>query len=158
MADKTSMGAVLQFARDIDKKHDGGHGRLRGDLDRAETRILALELQQKALELNLERSTTAPVDIGKIVGNWKVVGILAFTIAVNLTGNWFSSAPIREAQGKIQESVIRIQEQFSDNVRLQDERFKAVNDKLDDSKRQMEMRRLEIQQLNNDIQQLRRGK
>lgn len=137
------MAAVLQFARDIDLKHDKGHGRLRGDLDRAESRVLAAETAQRALEVRLTRLETAaaaPIEIGQIVFNPKMVLAIVGLVASIVTGNWLTNQPIRE-------QLVR-----------SDERQKNMEDKIDTLQRQMEMRRLEIQGVSNDLQQIRRGK
>jgi hypothetical protein len=158
MADKTNMGAVLQFARDIDVKHDEGHKRHRIEIERTAEDVSVLRKKVTDLEIalskqlgTLEKIEESPVDVGKIVFNPRMVLAIVALVASIITGNWATTWPMRE-------TLIRIQEQFTDNVRLQDERFKSVNEKLDNGQRQMEMRRLEIQQLNNDIQQLRHGR
>jgi uncharacterized protein YneF (UPF0154 family) len=151
MAEKTNMGAVLQFARDIDKKHDDSHGRLRHDLDQAESRVLALEGWKHGIEERLKLEAESPIDVGKIVFNPRMVLAVVGLVVSIITGNWLTTWPVRE-------SLVRIQEQFTDNVKLQDERFRAMTDKIDNVQRQMEMRRLEIQQVNNDVQQLRKDK
>jgi chaperonin cofactor prefoldin len=147
MADKTSMGALLAFAKDVDVKHDKGHGRLRLDLDRAEERIHALETCQKTLEVEFTKVTSAlkatenaPIDVGKIMFNPRMVlGIIGLVASI-ITGNWLTNQPIR------------------DQLVRSDERQKAMEDKIDTLQRQMEMRRLEIQGVSNDVQQLRRDK
>ncbi len=143
MADKTSMGAVLQFARDIDQKHEQGHGRLRGDLDRAEQRVSSIETSSRALELRLltlESATKAPIDIGQIVFNPKMVLAIIGLVVSIVTGNWLTNQPIRE-------QLVR-----------GEERSKSVEEKVDNLQRQMEMRRLEIQQLSNEFQREGRRK
>jgi chaperonin cofactor prefoldin len=143
MTEKASMGAVLQFARDIDVKHDSGHKRLRSDMDRHETRTAAVETSIKALELQLTRlqtAATAPIDIGQVMFNPKMVLAIVGLVASIITGNWLTNQPIRE-------QLVR-----------SDERQKNMEDKIDTLQRQMEMRRLEIQGVSNDVQRLRRDK
>jgi len=143
MTEKTGMAAVLQFARDVDAKHDKGHGRLRSDLDRAESRMLAFEGAQRALENRmtaLEQAAKAPIDVGQIVFNPRMVLAIIGLVVSIVTGNWLTNQPIRE-------QLVR-----------GEERAKSVEDKVDNLQRQMEMRRLEIQQLSNEFQRERRDK
>ncbi len=152
--DGSVSAVILQMVQQNDDKHEAGHARLRTDYREMEQRVMALERAYTDAALDYAKmkvTADAPIDVGKIMFNPRMVlGIIGLVVSI-VTGNWFTTAPLRE-------SLVQIREQFTDNIKLQDERFKAVNDKLDNSGRQMEMRRLEIQQLNNDVQQLRRGK
>jgi type II secretory pathway pseudopilin PulG len=88
----------------------------------------------------LKTSATAPIDVGQLVFNPKMVLAIVGLVASIITGNWLTNQPIRE-------QLVR-----------SDERQKNMEDKIDTLQRQMEMRRLEIQGVSNDLQQIRRDK
>ncbi len=172
MVEKVSMGVVLQMVAQNDEKHEAGHTRLRLDHRDIERRVMALEraFTDNALDFTrlkadldndrkiLAKQAEAPIDVGKLVGNWKAILAIAAVIATNLAGNWFSNTPVRESQTKLQESFSVSQEHIEGWTKLQDTRTNAIKDSVDGLNRQMEMRRLEIQSLANEVQQLRRGR
>jgi len=165
MTEKATMGVVLQMVQQNDEKHEAGHRRLRVDYRDLESRVMALERAYTDTVLDFTRTKTAleekakvPVDIGRLAGNWKVLLTLAGMLAANLAGSWFSTSPVRESQIELQKSFAIMQAQIEGGSKLQDTRTNAIKDSVDGLNRQMEMRRLEIQSLSNEIQQLRRGR
>jgi Na+/glutamate symporter len=138
---------LRQMIQQNDEKHEEAHHRMRTDHRALETDVRSLVLKVTALELAMTQQTmavtaltNAPINIEKIVFNPKMVLAIVGLVASIVTGNWLTNQPIRE-------QLVR-----------SDERAKNMEDKIDNLQRQMEMRRLEIQQVSNDLQQVRRTK
>ena len=138
---------ILQMIQQNDDKHEDAHTRMRADQRALEAEMRALTQKTAALELTVTQSlltlkaaTEGPVDVGKIMFNPKMVLGIVGLVASIVTGNWLTNQPIRE-------QLVR-----------QEERWQAVQTSVDDLKRQMEMRRLEIQAVSNDLQQIKRTK
>jgi hypothetical protein len=140
-----------------DDKHEDAHRRLRTDIRIGEAERDALTLRVQALEAMLAQTRQIvtdnkeqPIDIGKIVFDPKmVVAIVGLAVAI-VGGNWFINQPIRDG-------LTVLQGQVSGNTKLEDERAKVFKEAVDGLTRQMEMRRLEIQQVSNSVQQLQRS-
>lgn len=165
MTPKDDRPWIVEMIQQNDDKHEEAHQRIRLDVrvldadHRAlKTEVVALKVVIGQLTTALAAQQTAPVDVGKIVGNWKVLATLAGMITANLAGNWFSNAPVRESQARMQESISVMQVQIEGGTKLQDTRTSGIKESVDGLNRQMEMRRLEIQSLANEVQQLRRGR
>lgn len=149
--------ALLQMVQQNDDKHEEAHKRLRldhralqEDFDRVHDKVTTLETKIETLIKELAASRTAPIDIGLIVFNPKMV-VAIVCLAVSIVGaNWLSNQPIRDGL-----TVLR--EQVSGNTRIEDERARVSKDAIDALTKAMEMRRLEIQQVGNSVQQLQRG-
>lgn len=141
-----------------DEKHEDAHRRLRVDHRELEDRHEALKVKCMALEARMDVSqqafrdaVAAPIDVGKIVFAPKTV-LAIVCLAVSIVGaNWLSNQPIREG-------LTVLQTQMTANTRIEDERAKNTKDAIDGLTKAMEMRRLEIQQVGNSVQQLQRGK
>ncbi len=165
MTEKSDLAFTRQWIQQTDEKHEAGHTRLRLDYRELERRVMAVERAYTDTLLDFTRTKAeviadrrAPIDVGKIVGNWKSILIIAGVIATNLAGNWFSNSPVRESQLELQKSFIVMQTQIDGDSKLKNAQTNAIKDSVDNLNRQMEMRRLEIQALSNDLQQLRRAK
>ena len=127
-----------------DEKHEEAHHRMRTDHRELEVDHQALKSKVATLELLLTQQImtvkqieTMPVDVGKIVFNPKMVLSIVGLVATVILGNYFTTTQAL--------SVLRAE-------------FTGVKESVDDLKRQMEMRRLEIQQLSNNMQQLQRDR
>lgn len=123
-----------------DDKHEEAHHRIRTDHRELEVDHQALKSKVATLELlltqqimGLKQMETTPIDVGKIVFNPKMVLSIVGLVATVILGNYFTTTQAV--------SVLRAE-------------FTGVKESVDDLKRQMEMRRLEIQQLSNNMQQL----
>ena len=143
---------LLQMLQQNDNKHEDAHKRIRDDHRELDADYQALKAKVAGLELLLatqvrlltdmkEDAKSAPVDVEKIMFNPKMVlGIIGLVVSI-VTGNYFGSLyavnPV-----KTQVDALTI----------------SVKDSIDDLKKQMELRRQEIQQLSNDVQQIRRGR
>jgi hypothetical protein len=140
-----------------DEKHEDAHRRLRIDHRELEERHEALKTKVTQLENALEQERSvihamqiAPVDVEHIVFNPKmVVAVVALVVSI-LGGNWFINQPIRDG-------LTVLQGQVTGNTKLEDERAKVFKESVDGLTRQMEMRRLEIQQVSNSLQQIQRS-
>lgn len=132
------MGVVLQMVQQNDEKHEKGHARLRDDWREHDTRLDKMESCLRKLELastTLQDTQAAPIDIGKLVFAPKMVlAVVGLVIAI-LGGTWFINQPI----------VSRL-DRF-------EERQSSTKDVIDGLTKAMEMRRLEIQTLSNNLQQ-----
>jgi prefoldin subunit 5 len=154
--DDVSGSLLRQMIQDADDKHEEAHQRIRNDHRALQADHEALKAKLANMELSLERMVTkfnegkdAPINIGKIVFDPRMVLAIAGLVASIVTGNWFTLAPVREG-------MVILKEQVSNNIQLQDERSKNIDVTMKELKAAIEMRRLEIQQVSNDVQQLRR--
>lgn len=153
-----SDSAWAQMLQQNDEKHEDAHRRLRGDHRELDAKYEAVKLRMAALEGAIEQlksalhdARTAPIDVGLIVFNPKMV-VAVVCLAVSIVGaNWLSNQPIRDG-------LTVLQTQMTANTRIEDERAKNTKDAIDALTKAMEMRRLEIQQVGNSVQQLQRGK
>ena len=125
-----------------DDKHEAAHKRLRADHRELEERHEALKVKVTAIESRMDLqqqafrdATGAPIDIGKVVFNPKMVlAIIGLVISI-LGGTWFINQPI----------VSRL-DRF-------EERMSSTKDVIDGLTKAIEMRRIEIQNLNNNLTQ-----
>lgn len=149
-----------------DDKHEEAHHRIRTDHRVLETdcravkeRVAALELLFAKSSVSLEDFQSAPIDVGKIVFNWKVMLTVAGIIASTLGGNWFVNAPVRDSLGTMEKSLVIMKTQMDADTRLQDERAKFTAAELAtlkaDLKTGLEMRRMEIATVQSTLQQRR---
>lgn len=141
--DKISPSLLREMLRLSDEKHEEAHHRMRLDMRVLDTDVQGLKAEVVSLKLALERHAagltavqTAPIDVGKIVFNPKMVLAIVALVASIVTGNYVTTTQAV--------SVLRVE-------------FTQVKESVDDLKRQMEMRRLEIQNLTNNLQQLQRS-
>jgi chromosome segregation ATPase len=139
-----------------DEKHEEAHRRLRSDQRDLDSDQQTLKAEVAALKLALAQQMTtittqqaAPIDVGKLMMNPKMVlGVVGLVVSI-ITGNYFGSIwavnPLKLQVDTLAGSLVRI-----------DERSSGTKDSVDELKRQMEARRLEIQNISNDLQQLKR--
>ena len=163
-----TAGLLLQMLQQNDEKHEAAHARIRHDHRELESKHDGLEKQVTRLDLlmteqvryledfkaAMKTAQEAPIDIGKIVFNPKMVLAIVGAVLAVVSGNYFTNAPLRDKIESVSERVLLIQA----DITKQNERAAAVQAAVDDLKRQMEMRRLEIQNVSNDLQQIRRSK
>lgn len=142
-----SHDLLREMVQQNDDKHEEAHDRIRKDHRALEVEVRALRDQVTSVAAALTQQMSmvktiqdAPIDVEKIVFNPKMVLAIIGLVASIVTGNWLTNQPIRE-------QLVR-----------GDERSKSMEDKIDTLQRQMEMRRLEIQGVSNDLQQIRRQK
>ena len=136
------MGVVLQMVQQLDEKHDAGHKRLRIDQRETDDAVEGLKKKLDDMDRTLvtlksvqEAAKGGPVDIGQIVFNPKMVlAIVALVVSI-LGGTWFINQPIVSRLDKFEE------------------RMSSQKDVIDGLTKAMEMRRLEIQNLGNSLQQ-----
>lgn len=134
----STMGVVLQMVQQNDEKHEKGHARLRDDWREHDTRLDKMENCLRKLELastTMQDTQAAPIDIGKLVFAPKMVLAVVGLVISILGGTWFINQPI----------VSRL-DRF-------EERQSSTKDVIDGLTKAMEMRRLEIQTLSNNLQQ-----
>ena len=144
-----------------DDKHEEAHKRIRATTDRIELAHKELELKVQAMQLAFTQAATeatlerrTPIDVGKIMFNPKMVlGIVGLVVSI-VTGNYLTQSSVREEVRAAREDVGGIRAEIAKASAVQ----AAMQVTIEDLKRQMEMRRLEIQALSNDLQQqLRRN-
>lgn len=132
------MGAVLQMVQQNHEQAEQAHARVRGDVREHDDRLDSLEAKIERLELAVTKQDVkqdAPIDIGKIVFAPKMVVAIVALVVTILGGTWFINQPI----------VSRL-DRF-------EERMASTKDQIDGLTKAMEMRRLEIQSLSNNLQQ-----
>ncbi len=133
------MGAViLQMVQQNDEKHEAGHKRLRSDYRELENDVETLTKKLADMDRLLEKlsqAQTAPVDVGQIVFNPRMVLAIVGLVVSILGGTWFINQPIMSRLDKFEE------------------RMSSQRDVIDGLTKAMEMRRLEIQNVSNSLQQ-----
>ena len=152
---------LREMLQQNDDKHEEAHHRIRTDHRLLEVRVETLHAELTAMKVLLAQQTArmddakgAPIDVGKIMFNPKMVmGIVGLVVSI-ITGNYFTNAPIRDDLRDVKDQVGSLKA----DVAQQSERATAVQAAIDELKRAMELRRLEIQSVSNDLQQMRRGK
>ena len=134
--------AWAQMLQQNDEKHEDAHRRLRADHRELDAKHEALKIKVAALEATFEQlkvgiqaAKDAPIDVGLIVFNPKMVLAIVGLVVSILGGTWFINQPI----------VSRL-DRF-------EERMSSQKDVIDGLTKAMEMRRLEIQSLGNNLQQ-----
>ena len=133
---------VLQMVQQIDEKHEAGHKRLRIDQRETDEELSALKKQVNEIDHLVTKlaqvqtdAKLAPIDVGQIMFNPKMVlGIVGLVVSI-LGGTWFINQPIVSRLDKFEE------------------RMSSQKDVIDGLTKAMEMRRLEIQNLGNNLQQ-----
>ena len=136
------MGVVLQMVQQNHEQAEAAHGRLRGDLRDTEADLSKVTTRMEELDrlvTKLAQAQTdakvAPIDIGNLVFDPKMVlAIVALVVSI-LGGTWFINQPIVSRLDKFEE------------------RMSSQKDVIDGLTKAMEMRRLEIQNLGNNLQQ-----
>lgn len=125
-----------------DDKHEDAHRRLRSDIRIGEAERDALTLRIQKLEREAAQTSQmlidskgAPIDLGLIVFNPKMVLAIIGLVVTILGGTWFINQPI----------VSRL-DRF-------EERQASTKEAIDTLNKATEMRRLEIQSLSNQFQQ-----
>jgi len=131
-----------QMLQQNDDKHEEAHRRLRADHRELESHVEALKIKVTAVEAALDQLRNdlhnvrnEPIDVGLIVFNPKMVFAIVGLVVSILGGTWFINQPI----------VSRL-DRF-------EERMSSQKDVIDGLTKAMEMRRLEIQTLGNNLQQ-----
>ncbi len=145
------MGVVLQMVQQNDDKHEKGHSRLRDDYRELEKRVMALEraytetvldFTRTKAEVNAERR--APIDVGKIVFNPRmmlaVVGLALSTVTGNSFVNWWMGTPIRQDIAAMRTDMIA-------NAKVQDERASSNKLTLDKLERNGTLQQMKIDEI-----------
>ncbi len=132
------MGVVLQMVQQNHDQAEAAHGRLRGDLRETDDDVTKLKTDIAALKLSVMQAMqlqAAPIDISHIMFDPKMVlGIVGLVVSI-LGGTYFINQPIVSRLDKFEE------------------RMSSQKDVIDGLTKAMEMRRLEIQNLGNNLQQ-----
>ncbi len=140
------MGVVLQMVQQNHEQAEAAHGRLRGDLRETDDDVTKLKAKYEELDrlvTKLAQAQTdakvAPIDISNIMFDPKMVlGIVGLVISI-LGGTYFINQPIVSRLDKFEE------------------RMSSQKDVIDGLTKAMEMRRLEIQNLGNNLQQFQQS-
>ncbi len=142
----TSVGVVLQMVQQNHDAAEAAHGRLRGDLRDVEADALKVKGRLEELDrlvTKLAQAQTdakaAPIDIGNLVFDPKMVLAIVGLVVSILGGTWFINQPIVSRLDKFEE------------------RMSSQKDVIDGLTKAMEMRRLEIQNLGNNLQQFQQS-
>ena len=106
-----------------------GHKRIRRDTDEMDTQI-------RELTARINRLESKPVEAGKITFSWQIIGSM-ITGCVLVAGSFFA----------LRSTVNNLEQTIHSEVALQNERLDELKSSTDDLKKNMEMRRIEIQQL-----------
>ncbi len=140
------MGVVLQMVQQNHEQSEAGHKRLRDDLRDAESDVSKIKAKYEELDrlvTKLAQAQTdakaAPINIGNLVFDPKMMLAIVGLVVSILGGTWFINQPI----------VSRL-DRF-------EERMTSQKDVIDGLTKAMEMRRLEIQNLGNNLQQFQQS-
>ncbi len=138
----TSVGALLLMTQQNHDQAEAAHKRLRDDLREAEADVSKIKAKHEELDrlvTKLAQAQTdakaAPIDIGNLVFDPKMVLAIVGLVVSILGGTWFINQPIVSRLDKFEE------------------RMSSQKDVIDGLTKAMEMRRLEIQNLGNNLQQ-----
>ncbi len=142
------MGVVLQMVQQNHAQAEDGHKRLRGDfrdmerdLDALTVKVAALDLLTQKTALALSTSESAPIDVGKIVFNPRMVLAIIAAVSAIIGGNWLTTLPVRA--------------EIAANAKLQDERNASMHTAIDDVKKAQTLQQLQLNELNTTMATLK---
>lgn len=141
--DGPSTSLLREMLQQADDKHEEGHKRLRDTLRALDSEHQAVKAKLAAMELLLTQQTMvvknltdAPIDVGKIVFNPRmVVAVVGLAISI-VAGNWFVSHPVSE-------KVDTIETKLDVNTKLEEERYKTIASAVESLSKEMVLRRME---------------
>jgi len=132
------MGVVLQMVQQNHEQAEEGHKRLRTSQREMDEELETLKQKLEKMDrlvTQMSQTQSGPIDVGQIVFNPKMVLAIVGLVVSILGGTWFINQPIVSRLDKFEE------------------RMNSQKDVIDGLTKAMEMRRLEIQNLGNNLQQ-----
>jgi hypothetical protein len=133
---------VLQLVHANHDEAERGHKRLRTDVDGIGKKVAGMEAVQTDLLLRVQKLELAPVNVEKVAfSSVQLIAIVVASLGL-AAGIWQLHVGINDVQVSIVNSA-----------KLQDERNETLKEELKQQKAALEMRRVEIQNLSNLVQQ-----
>ncbi len=149
MAASPSTGALQQLINDHRDDAGKAHKRLRDDLNGLGQRVASLQTIQTELLLKVQKLELTPVNVEKV--NWssrQLVAIVGVALALG-GGMW-----------RLQIGIDGVQQSIVSAATLQNQRNESQEKQLTDVKAELQLRRIEIQNLSNKLSDfmLQKGK
>lgn len=113
-----------------------GHKRLRGDTDELDQDMKAQKRAMDLLAARVQKIEDTPPSAERLTFSWQVIASMLAGCAMVVGSFWAVHA-----------SVSSLEQTVKGEVALQNERLDELKSSTDDLKKNMEMRRIEIQQL-----------
>lgn len=149
MTTHPSNGALQQLINDHHDQHAAAHKRLREDVNGIGKKVDGFQLIQTELLLKVQKLELTPVTVEKV--NWssrQLVAIVGVALALG-GGMW-----------RLQLGIDGVHDAIANAATLQNERNASQEKQLTDVKAELQLRRIEIQNLSNKLSDfmLQKGK
>ncbi len=149
MSTSPSNTALQQLINDHHDYHQKAHQRLRNDVNGIGQKVDGLQSVQTDLLLRLQRMELTPVNVDKV--NWssrQLIAIVAVAFALG-GGMW-----------RLQVGIEDVKTSITSSAALQNQRNESQEKQLSDVKAELQLRRIEIQNLSNKLSDymLQKGK
>lgn len=140
MGPQSQNGALLQLVHANRDEAEKGHKRLRTDVDGIGKKVAGMEAVQTDLQLRVQKLELAPVNVEKVsFSSVQLIGVVVASLAL-AAGMWQLHVGIDDVKTTV-----------ANAAKLQDERNATQKETLDNLGRQIEMRRVEIQRVRDDL-------
>jgi len=141
-AGNASTGVLYQMVTQNHDQSEEGHKRLRNDLRDLEKQVDALDASTSALAVRVLKLEQAPVNVDKVAFSGRQLIAIVSACVVLAAGMW-----------RLQVAIDLVGTAVTNAAKLQDERNDTIKEELKQQKAALEMRRVEIQNLSNLVQQ-----
>jgi hypothetical protein len=143
--ERRSQGAVIEIVAHNHELAEKGHLRLRKDVDALDIQVERMEAAHAALLARLTRIEQSPVNVEKVSWSTRQM-IVIFGAGLSIAaGMW-----------QLRVGIDAVNTTVANAARLQDERNATQKETLDNLGRQIEMRRVEIQRVRDDLAEFTR--
>ena len=137
-----STSLIMQMLDQHHVQAEAGHARLRLDVRQIEQEIDRIIAEQAALASKISKVETKPLDIEQVSFSTKQMTLIVGAALSIALGMW-----------QLHSGITDLQDSILNAAKLQDERNETTKQALDQLRANLEMRRVEIQNLSNFIQQ-----
>ena len=153
---------LLQMIEQNDEKHEAGHHRLRTDLrelaDEMSTsteRLDRVEREQKELRQmagsSLPESRNGGINAGRLIFPWQLLVVIVSGFLTAAGGMWSVTYGLRSDVRDILTKIQGQQEIEIQKAKLQDERYNALRESVQDMNRRVQLQQYEVQRLNETL-------
>ena len=140
MTPQPSHGVLQEKIDTISKKAEEDHKRLREDVNAIGGKVSSLLTTQTDLLLRVQKLELAPINVEKVsFSSVQLIAIVVTSLAL-AAGMW-----------QLHVGIDDVGKTVANAAKLQDERNAAQKETLDNLGRQIEMRRVEIQRVRDDL-------
>jgi len=149
MSTSPSNSALQQLLNDHHDYHEKAHKRLREDLNGYGARVAGMQTIQTELLLKVQKLELTPPNIDKV--SWSSRQLVAIVVAVFGLGAGIY---------RVQTGIDSLQKSIAAAAELQNQRNESQEKQLTDVKAELQLRRIEIQNLSNKLSDfmLQKGK